>query len=206
MTHTHRATGSRTPHGIRDHATHAPRETASKHVRVLTGDVVASSTSLILDAVLGSCVAVCLHDPLLEIGGMNHILLPGSSTDQTCSRYGVHAMELLINELMKLGADRRRLLAKAFGGVNVLADLKTTRIGDINVRFVRQFLETEGIQLIAAKFGGKQAMHVLFRTDSGKAIVRTVGDDRLPSIAHDETAYLRVHATDEYTSGDVTLF
>lgn len=137
---------------------------------------------------------------------MNHILLPGSSTDQTCSRYGVHAMELLINELMKLGADRRRLLAKAFGGVNVLADLKTTRIGDINVRFVRQFLETEGIQLIAAKFGGKQAMHVLFRTDSGKAIVRTVGDDRLPSIAHDETAYLRVHATDEYTSGDVTLF
>ncbi len=84
--------------------------------RIYVGEVVASATPLLLQTLLGSCVAVCLWDPVACIGGMNHILLPGRGDgDDRPSRYGVHAMELLINAIMNQGGDRRKLVAKAFG-------------------------------------------------------------------------------------------
>jgi chemotaxis protein CheD len=115
-------------------------------------------------------------------------------------------MELLINELMKQGADRRRFVAKAFGGANVLAGLVTATIGDENADFVREFLATERIPLIAERLGGNHAVHLHFRTDTGKAIVRTVDGSGLPKIIQAETAYWRSHSADKYFSGEVTLF
>jgi chemotaxis protein CheD len=175
-------------------------------LRVYTGDVATSTRPATLDALLGSCVAVCLYDPYLRAGGMNHILLPGSGVDTRCTRFGVHAMELLINELMKQGADRRRFVAKAFGGANVLAGLVTATVGDDNANFVREFLATEGIPLIAERLGGSHAVHLHFRTDTGKAIVRTVDGSGLPKLIHAEASYWRSHSADKYFSGEVTLF
>ena len=81
--------------------------------RIYIGEVVASATPMLVQTLLGSCVAVCLRDPVASIGGMNHILLPGRCDgDNRPSRCGVQAMELLINAIMNQGGDRRRLVAK----------------------------------------------------------------------------------------------
>lgn len=175
-------------------------------VRVFTGDVATGGGSVVLEALLGSCVAVCLHDPLASIGGMNHILLPGTQLNIRSTRYGVHAMELLINQLMRNGAERKRLVAKAFGGGSILAKLARTTIGDDNAKFVREFLATERIPLIAQRLGGSQAVNVCFRPDTGRATVRTVDGSRLSKIIHAETSYWRSHSADEYASGEITLF
>src|ERR1039457_287013 len=74
-----------------------------KHHTIYAGDVTTSVEPMVLNTLLGSCVAVCLWDPVLRAGGMNHILLPGGQLDSDNSRYGANAMELLINGLMKLG-------------------------------------------------------------------------------------------------------
>lgn len=175
-------------------------------VRIFTGDVAASATPLVLHTLLGSCVAVCLIDPYLRIGGMNHILLPGGCRDCSGTRFGVHAMELLINQLMQLGADRKRLLAKAFGGADVLRGMKQMPIGDDNAEFVRDFLSTERIPLVAQRLGGRAAVHVYFETDSGRATVHSVDGSRLPKIVQVEDSYRQAHVADKYFSGEVTLF
>jgi chemotaxis protein CheD len=175
-------------------------------VRVYTGDVAISTRPVVLEALLGSCVAVCLHDPRLGAGGMNHILLPGDRRDTRSTRFGVNAMELLINELMKKGADRRRLVAKAFGGANVLPGLRLATIGHDNAQFVLRFLAAEKIPLIAQRLGGTHPVRVSFGTDTGKASVRSVDGSQLPKLIHAEDSYWRAHLADGYVSGEVTMF
>lgn len=183
-----------------------PQRTVGNRICVYAGDVVTSTRPVVLDALLGSCVAVSLHDPHLCAGGINHILLPGSGLDKRSTRFGVHAMELLINELMKLGANRAKLVAKAFGGANVLPGLVTAAIGDDNAKFVREFLATERIPLVAERLGGNQAVHLQFKTDTGKAVVRTVDGSRLSKLIRAETSYWHSHTADKDFSGEVTLF
>lgn len=140
-------------------------------ISLYAGEVATSQFPVVLDTLLGSCVAVCLYDPWLRAGGMNHILLPFCRAGETNPRCGVHAMELLINELMKLGGDRKRFIAKAFGGATVLQGIKMQPIGEENARFVREFLAAERIPLFAERLGGNHAVHLYFRTDTGKATI-----------------------------------
>ena len=165
----------------------------------------ASAAPLLLQTLLGSCVAVCLRDPVTRAGGMNHILLPGKCDDNRPSRCGVHAMELLINAVMKEGGDRRRLVAKVFGGGNVIASLQSPTIGELNAAFIREFLATEGIPLVAQRLGGTHAVQVHFRTDTGKAILHSVDGSRLPSILSAEDAY-RCAAAEKGSGGEIVLF
>ena len=149
------APGTRLPHKcVRGRGCPGPADAAHETKQELyIGDVAASTKPLALHTLLGSCVAVCLHDSRLGIGGMNHILLPGGSHQDRSTRFGVHAMELLVETLLKIGADRRRLVAKAFGGANVLPCFHAPTIGDHNVSFVRQYLAAERIPLIAQRLG-----------------------------------------------------
>lgn len=159
----------------------------STETRVLTltqGEFRVSRDPVVLSTILGSCVAVCLHDPEAGVGGMNHFLLPdgGESHDAGSERYGVNAMEQLINALLRLGARRGGLVAKAFGGANMTARLAP--IGDSNASFTRQFLATEGITCLAESFGGTNARRVLFWPQTGKAqqmiVPGTVEEQRPP--------------------------
>jgi chemotaxis protein CheD len=173
--------------------------------RIYIGEVVASATPLQLQTLLGSCVAVCLRDPAAAIGGMNHILLPGRCDgDGLPSRCGVHAMELLINAIMKEGGDRRRLVAKVFGGANVVASLQSPTVGELNAIFIRDFLATERIPLVAERLGGTHPVQVNFRTDTGRTTVHTVDGSRLPKILRAEDDYGCSFA--KAGSGEVTLF
>jgi chemotaxis receptor (MCP) glutamine deamidase CheD len=167
---------------------------------------VASATPLLLQTLLGSCVAVCLWDPAACVGGMNHILLPGRGGGyDRPSRYGVHAMELLINAIMNLGGDRRKLVAKAFGAGNVIASIQSPTVGELNAAFVRGFLATERIPLVAQRLGGIRPVQINFRTDNGKITVHTVDGSRLPLILNAEQDY-RCRLARTGSVGEVDLF
>lgn len=180
---------------------------AGRHrITLFIGEVAASRSRVVMDTLLGSCVAVCMYDPVLQAGGMNHILLPNCRVGDKSPRCGIHAMELLINELMMIGGDRRRFIAKAFGGANVLQGMCALPIGDSNARFVREFLATEKIPLVAERLGGNDAVHLYFRPDTGKATVHTVDGSRLPKIVKAEGAFLKPSSTNKPFGGEITLF
>lgn len=184
--------GARTPH--------------RKWISLYIGEVAASQSPIVLDTLLGSCVAVCLYEPVLRAGGMNHILLPNCGMGDKNPKCGIHAMELLINELMKLGGDRRRFVAKAFGGANVLKGIRILPIGDRNATFVREFLAAERIPLVGERLGGSNAVHLYFRTDTGKATVHSVDGSSLPKIISAERSYSKPLSADKPFGGEITLF
>jgi chemotaxis protein CheD len=115
-------------------------------------------------------------------------------------------MELLINEVMKLGGERRRFVAKAFGGANVLGSITMPPIGRGNAKFVRKFLATERIPLVAERMGGDHAVHLYFHTNSGKATVHTVDGSYLPKVIATENSYWRSGPRTPSYSGEITLF
>ena len=129
---------------------------------------------LVIATLLGSCVAVCLWDPLSKVGGMNHMLLtsrkPGSvDADQA----GTHAMELLINDILKLDGQRSRLVAKVFGGARMVKGLSD--IGEANAQFTKRFLKREQILLLGESLGGSDARQLVFNPTTGVVRQRTVG-------------------------------
>lgn len=150
-------------------------------IRLLPADYVATDLPLALVTLLGSCVAACLYDPIASVGGMNHFMLPGGdSGDGTCARYGVNAMELLINDLLKRGARRTRLQAKVFGGGNVLSGFHSDPIGTRNARFILEYLRAEDIPVRAQDLGDIHARKVGFFPQTGRTLVK-----RLPSTRDD---------------------
>lgn len=129
---------------------------------------VSGDQNVALSAVLGSCIATCLWDPERRVGGMNHILLPGCGNGgKRENKYGIFAMEALINELMRNGAVKSNLRAKVFGGARTFQN--GLRIGEANAEFVRNFLKVECIPIEAESVGGTQARRVRFFPESGNA-------------------------------------
>ena len=126
---------------------------------------------------LGSCVAVCLQDPKLGIGGMNHFLLPSraSSThaDTDVILNGDYAMEVLVNALLNKGANKTRLVAKAFGGGTIVSSIRMA-IGERNAEFAREWLDREGIPLVASDFSGPWSRKVVFVPATGDAFCRRI--------------------------------
>ncbi len=148
----------------------------SDAVKVLPGEYFVHGRGLVMTTTLGSCVAACLWDHHAGVGGMNHFMLPDGHNDS--GRYGAYAMELLINELMKLGATRARLEAKLFGGAQVIDGMRTLNIGERNTAFAVAYLEAERIPLVSNDVRGPHPRKVCFVPASGKAMVK-----RLP-LAH----------------------
>ena len=148
-------------------------------VRVQAGAFVATDRDISLVTVLGSCVAACVRDRVSGIGGMNHFMLPrcrdAGDVASASARYGVNAMELLINELIHLGARRSNLEAKVFGGGAVLANVTTIDVGGMNAEFVSGFLREEGIRVVASDLRGTLSRKVRFDPASGRAFVQGLG-------------------------------
>lgn len=141
---------------------------------VIQGDcVVEEAPDVELSTVLGSCVAACLFDPGLRIGGMNHFLLPDDGKPAGDNRYAAAAMERLVNALLKRGASRAALRAKLFGGARMMPGLPD--IGGRNAEAARRFLMAEGIACVAADLGGNEARRVRFRPAAGDARVLLLG-------------------------------
>jgi chemotaxis protein CheD len=128
-----------------------------------------------ISTLLGSCVAVCLYDPKFKLGGMNHFLLPTKSTDANADTdivlAGDFAMEVLVNAMLAKGARKERLLAKAFGGGNIVSSIRMA-IGDRNAEFATEWLAREGIPLTASDFGGPWSRKVICVPNTGEAFCR----------------------------------
>lgn len=144
-----------------------------RRIPIVQGEhAVVAEPHVVVSTVLGSCIAVCLQDSVAHVGGMNHFLLGEPVTGhelspQDMQRYGVHAMEMLINGLMQKGAARDRLKAHIYGGANVVAGLGA--IGSHNAAFARRFCRTEGISIVHEDVGGSFARRVEFLPYEGKS-------------------------------------
>lgn len=148
-----------------------------RRVNIVQGEhAVVGEPGVSIQTVLGSCIAACLFDPVRRIGGMNHFLLgepsPAGVPADELRRYGIHAMELLINALMQLGCDRGRLRAHLYGGATMIAGLGD--IGKSNIAFAREFLRTEGLEIRHEDVGGCHARRVEFLPYEGRSRCRSV--------------------------------
>jgi chemotaxis protein CheD len=146
-------------------------------VKILPGQYYAGNGGAMITTVLGSCVSTCLWDPMERIGGMNHFMLPRDMGGPAPSwmgsaRFGLYAMEVLINDMLHLGAARHRLVAKVFGGARLLAGLGAMDVGAKNCAFVLEFLQTEGIAILARDLQGVCSRKVYFFPDTGKVKVK----------------------------------
>ncbi|MBI2769483.1 MAG: chemoreceptor glutamine deamidase CheD [Burkholderiales bacterium] len=149
------------------------REFRVESVKVLPGQYYAAAGAGSISTVLGSCVSSCLWDPVGRIGGMNHFMLPGEPAPAplpwaVSARFGIYAMEVLINEMIRLGADRSRLVAKVFGGARVLQGFETIDVGSKNSAFVLNFLREEGIRIAAQDLLGVAPRKLHFFPETGK--------------------------------------
>ncbi|MBV2235461.1 MAG: chemotaxis protein CheD [Sterolibacterium sp.] len=119
---------------------------------------------------LGSCIAVCLYDPKLKFGGMNHFLLPNSDPNKAQDDLlrGDYSMEVLVNAMMAKGAQKKRLRAKVFGGGNPVSAISLS-IGERNAQFASEWLAREGIAVDASDVGGPWSRKLLFDPHSGIA-------------------------------------
>ena len=139
-----------------------------KLINVIQGDFeISEESDVVFTTVLGSCIAVCMFDTVRRIGGLNHFLLPNREGGEGANvRYGAYAMELLINGLLRQGADKDRLQAKVFGGASMIGNLRD--IGGSNAAFARAFLADESIPCVAESVGGTAARRIRFWPTDGR--------------------------------------
>ncbi len=175
---------------------------------IIVGEVCVSDKPIWISTVLGSCVATCLYDEVAKVGGMNHFMLPESRNNPNgTASFGVHAMELLINEIMRLGGDRRRLKAKFFGGGAVVkSQARKLNIGEQNVAFTRQFLQTEGIPIVSEYVGGSTGMRVRFNTHTAKVLVRPLDHQSTLAVEQNDQRAVRKVVKEQAVIENVTLF
>lgn len=149
----------------------------TKRINVTQGEFAVSSTpGEVLTTILGSCVAVCLYDPIAKVGGINHYLLPGTKTSAgtDVTSYGLNAMELLINALLKAGAKRNRFEAKIFGGARMIEGLSD--VGMKNAHFATEFLSFEGIPCVSKSLGGVNGRRIRFWPMTGHVQMLMLGE------------------------------
>ncbi len=144
----------------------------SEAVKVLPGEYFVYHEDLLIMTTLGSCIAACLWDRQARVGGMNHFMLPEGGNSGTGGRYGSFAMELLINEMMKLGAQRGSMEAKVFGGGQVVAGMTSMNVGERNTTFVLDYLKAERIPVVSKDVLDIYPRKVCFLPASGKAMVK----------------------------------
>ena len=178
--------------------------------KILPGEYYVTQRDMVLVTVLGSCVTACIRDRVSGIGGMNHFMLPESRPDEgdpvsLSARYGAFAMEVLINSLISLGAQRTQMEAKVFGGGNVLPGMTLMNIGQRNADFAMQFLNNEKIRVVASDLIDVYPRKVYYFPKTGKVLLKKLRN------MHNDTIYKReveygTRLVKEGVVGDVELF
>ncbi|MFQ5487725.1 MAG: chemoreceptor glutamine deamidase CheD [Gammaproteobacteria bacterium] len=177
--------------------------------KILPGQFYVTRHDEMIITVLGSCIAVCIRDVRTGVGGMNHFMLPEAAQDgmdatfNDAARYGTYAMELLINEILKHGGERRYLEAKVFGGGRILQHM--TDIGQRNIAFTREYLVTEQLRVVAADVGDVYPRKVQFFPISGTVRVKKLRSLHNKTIIERETDYLN-DLVKQPVAGEIDLF
>jgi len=176
---------------------------------ILPGEYFVSEEPKVVYTILGSCISVCLRDPFVSVGGMNHFMLAAPSNAEghdnwaDSGRYGSFAMEMLINEILNRGGKKNRLEAKVFGGGKIYDG--TIDIGAKNAAWALDYLEREGVPLLKANVGDVCPRKVYFFTDSGKVLLKKLDRVVAQTIAAEEGQY-QAKLQQAPVQSEVTLF
>ena len=174
-------------------------------VKVLPGEYYVTTADMMIMTVLGSCIAACIWDPKVRVGGMNHFMLPEGNGD-TSGRYGSYAMELLINEMIKLGARRETMQAKGFGGGQVMHSFTTMNVGERNTEFVLDYLQTERIAVIAKDVLDIHPRKVCYFPATGKAMCKRLAHSHPETLETQERKGSAAMVAKTTSGGSVDLF
>jgi chemotaxis protein CheD len=178
--------------------------------KILPGEYYVTKRDMVLVTVLGSCVAACIRDRVTGIGGMNHFMLPDINRENhepnsISARYGSYAMEMMINQLLKIGARKSNLEAKLFGGGSVLRGFTSINVGARNAEFAQDYLRNENIPVVSEDLLDNCPRKIYFFPTSGRVLVKKLRNMHNKTIVDREQAYssnLRVADI----QGDVELF
>ena len=177
-------------------------------VKILPGEYYATDRDIALVTVLGSCVCACIRDRVSGVGGMNHFMLPHDGNRNPFSRsarYGAFAMEVLINQLLRMGARRESLDAKVFGGGAVIPDFTTLNVGESNAAFVTDYLNKEQIHVSAEDLMGTEPRKVYYFPRTGRVMVRMIKSLHNHTIRGRETSYTQL-LNKLPQGGDIEIF
>ena len=181
--------------------------------KILPGEFYVTVNEEVIVTVLGSCVSACIRDKVFGVGGMNHFMLPVNRNEtsqwggqlEESTRFGNFAMEKMINEILKNGGSRHNLEVKLFGGGKVISGMTTIDVGNRNIDFVRDYVQTEGLELAAEDLGDIYPRKVIYYPKTGKVRVKKLRSMHTRTIAEREASYLDRIKT-EPAGGDVELF
>jgi chemotaxis protein CheD len=178
-------------------------------VKVLPGEFFVHDEDILITTTLGSCIAACLWDREKRVGGMNHFMLPDGAggVGEASGRYGAFAMDQLIGELVKRGANRSTMEAKVFGGGAVIEGMNTINIGERNTQFVMEYLRTERITVVSKDVMDIYPRKVCYLPASGKAMVKRLAPAHADAlVAQDRLAQQKAVAPAGGAGGSVDLF
>lgn len=156
---------------------------------VSIGEMVVSNSpdDILIAYGLGSCVAVCLYDPVAKVSGMIHSLLPampqGEKLNGTPAKYVDQGIPLLLNQVISLGAQRNRLSVHLCGGAQMLTAPgfnQTLNIGERNVAAAQAGLQAAGLRIKAQATGGNSGRTVKLYVVNGQITVKTLGKGEQP--------------------------
>lgn len=141
----------------------------------------ADSEPYLVDTILGSCVAVCLYDPVTKIGGINHYMLPLWNGNGLASpKYGNIAIEKLIEKLVSFGCKTSNMQAKIFGGGEVVETTNNMfRIGERNIETAEKILKENNIKVVGKSVGGKKGRKIRFNTHTGVVLMKHIEKQKL---------------------------
>jgi chemotaxis protein CheD len=136
----------------------------------------ASKEPVEIQTLLGSCIAVCLYDPVLKCGGMNHYMLPlWNGEGLESPKYGNIAIDMLLEKMGQLNAQRKNMIAKVFGGASQFdSDNAVLNVGERNIQVAETMLARHHIRTIAASTGGKQGRKIVFNSETGQVMMKYI--------------------------------
>jgi len=142
---------------------------------------IAFSPQILTTLGLGSCVGVVLYDPFIKLGGMAHIMLPSSKqikNNSNKAKFADTAIDMLVEKMLDAGAVKTRLISKIAGGAQMFSfkgNNEIMKIGERNVRAVKEHLARHSIKLVAEDVEGKYGRTIEFFTETGVLKIRTIG-------------------------------
>ncbi|MEZ5597509.1 MAG: chemoreceptor glutamine deamidase CheD [Pseudomonadales bacterium] len=180
---------SRTPPKTDDFSRIVDPDTGAVVVKVLPGFLYVTATDESISTVLGSCVAACLRDPVAGVGGLNHYMLPEPGRGRTPdadskNRFGAYALENLVNQIVRMGGQERRLEVKLFGGAKVI-DV-TMDVGARNVDFALAWFDAAGIPISSMDVRNTYARKIVYAPASGRVRMRKLSRMYDSYVVHQE--------------------
>jgi len=165
--------------------------------KILPGEYYVTKNDELITTVLGSCISACICDPISQVGGMNHFMLPETSKNRLLSmdeavvgnatRYGNYAMEHLINTILSNGGKRKNLEVKLFGGGKIVANMSD--VGKKNINFILEYIDAEALNLLSQDLGDIYPRKINYYPRKGIVKMKKIQDLHNDTIAIRETSY-----------------